>query len=136
MTLRLEIIRRHPRVFVPSCCIFFGLPHFFTFRFSKFFSLLTLVFFAPLAPFTFTPSFLTLTLTLLSTRPLLDSPLARSFLVLIAILAFFFAKRLATRSASAALAALRSCFDIDASLVPREGSPLGTVMGVSAGRGC
>ncbi len=93
------------------------------FPFFAAFSLLTLLFFAFI--------FLTPSLRLLRT-----SNLTRLFLSAMAALALrtcFLARRRARRSASEALATLRSSLDKDANFSPSLGSPFGTLMVIGAG---
>lgn len=97
--------------------------HFFIFRFAAAAGPLildTLAFiFPPFGPFFMTPRI----------PPLLESffPSVRSM----AFLAFFFANRRATRSASLAFAALRPSLSRVRIRSPRSGSPLGITIGVA-----
>lgn len=102
------------------------LPYFFVFIFDNALLLLTrFLLFSGAAGFLSFGLFLTRSLSV--SRAL--TPLSAS------AFAFFFASRLATRSASVALTFFRSSLDSPAIFVPRAGSPFGTGIGVAAGRG-
>lgn len=103
-----------------------GEYYFFAFRFAILLSLLTL----PLLSFFFGVAALPELGAFLTRSRSLPRVFTPPFPI--AIRAFFFAKRLATRSASVDLYCLRASFAMWASFSPSRGSPLGTTMGTGA----